>query len=78
MPAKEALALVTGDAALGAHSKGGPPPLSPATFRSPFIKQQQVMTPSWVKYPSFYDPCETEGVLLDAETCGLTEADFHE
>ena len=73
---KESLSLAYGDAASGPQLQQGRSSLIPGMFRSPFIQQQQYMTPGWVKYPSFYDPCETEGIIHDAAMCGLTEADF--
>ena len=49
----------------------------PVAVHNPLVHQQVVATPSWVKNPNFYDPCEVEGVVHIAEECGLTDAYFH-
>jgi hypothetical protein len=51
--------------------------LRPLPFHSPLMQQQLKGTPSWVKNPNIYDPCEVEGVLHTTEECGLTDSYFH-
>jgi hypothetical protein len=48
----------------------------PLPFQSPLMQQQLKLTPTWVKTPNFYDPCEVEGVLHTAEECGLADSYF--
>ena len=40
-------------------------------FKNPIVHQQLKMTPAWVSNPSYFDPCETEGVWHHAQECGL-------
>ena len=48
----------------------------PMFFHSRLMNEQVLATPSWVTNPSFYDPCETEGVVHDMARCGLSPAYF--
>jgi hypothetical protein len=48
----------------------------PLFFKSRVMNEQVLATPLGAVNPSFYDPCETEGVLHDMERCGLSPAYF--
>jgi hypothetical protein len=45
-------------------------------FKSPIMHEQVKMTPAWVTNPSYFDPCETEGVWHNAHECGLPYSYF--